>query len=275
MKDNNENENVIGDYDKIMSDRNIFNQVVYTPLSDALRLLDERQKDKELVSKIEKLLNGDIPEILKNKKCGVQFRQIATPNNDAKYFKKIAEGFGLTPVYLEYHSDKFSSNNYFKRSLGQLQIQGPVNKKDEYRVQKLGVIDFNKHNGKVLKDAVTHWQEPLIHFHRRLFYASDAGNSINTFYDMSNWVKKHGATPEKYYIDFLYLFTCFGILFENFPIEGEDAEFTKNVILPSIDKIIKETNIKPLIVPVGPMDMENDNYWTLYNEEIKNFINNK
>jgi hypothetical protein len=44
----------IGDYDKIMSDRNIFNQIVYTPLSEALRLLDERQKDKELMAKVEK-----------------------------------------------------------------------------------------------------------------------------------------------------------------------------------------------------------------------------
>jgi len=35
----------IGDYDTIMSDRNIFNQIVYTPLSEALRLLEERQKD--------------------------------------------------------------------------------------------------------------------------------------------------------------------------------------------------------------------------------------
>jgi len=33
----------IGDYNKIMSDRNIFNQTVYTLLPEALRLLKERQ----------------------------------------------------------------------------------------------------------------------------------------------------------------------------------------------------------------------------------------
>ena len=44
----------IGDYSKIMSDRNIFNQIVYTPLSEALKILDERQKDKKLVTKVEK-----------------------------------------------------------------------------------------------------------------------------------------------------------------------------------------------------------------------------
>ena len=35
----------IGDYNKIMSDRNIFNQIVYTLLSEALRFLGERQKN--------------------------------------------------------------------------------------------------------------------------------------------------------------------------------------------------------------------------------------
>ncbi|MDO8659308.1 MAG: hypothetical protein Q7K54_01780 [Candidatus Parcubacteria bacterium] len=46
----------IGDYNTIMNDRNIFNQIVYTPLSEALRLLDERRKDPELMAKVEKLL---------------------------------------------------------------------------------------------------------------------------------------------------------------------------------------------------------------------------
>ena len=57
----------IGDYNTIMNDRNIFNQVVYTPLSEALLLLDKRRKDLELVVKVEKLLKGDIPEICKDK----------------------------------------------------------------------------------------------------------------------------------------------------------------------------------------------------------------
>ncbi len=47
----------IGNYNTIMSDRNIFNQIVYTSLSEALRLLDERRKDPELIAKVEKLLS--------------------------------------------------------------------------------------------------------------------------------------------------------------------------------------------------------------------------
>lgn len=264
----------IGDYNTIMSDHNIFNQIVYTPLSEALRLLDERQKDSELMTKVEKLLRSDIPEVLKNKKCGVQFRQIATPNNDAKHFLKISESFGLIPVLMEYHNDKFSSNNHFKRSLGQIHMQGLVNKKDEYRIEKISIMDFNKHNGKSLKDVVTNWGESLIHFHRRLFNSSNVNNLNCYFCDMSEWVKNHGDEPKEYYKEFLSLFTCFGILFENFPITGDDACFSKDVILPAIESVMNSTGVKPLIVPIPPMDMEDDSYWILYDENPKQIIKN-
>ena len=36
-------------------------------MSEALRLLDERRKDPKLMEKVKKLLNGDIPEILKDR----------------------------------------------------------------------------------------------------------------------------------------------------------------------------------------------------------------
>jgi len=264
----------IGDYNEIMSDQGKFNSFVYTPLSEALKLLEERQNNPELMQKIENLLNGDIPPVLRGKKCSVQFRQIVTPNNDAKNFLKISENFGLTPVFMEYHSDKFSSNNSFKRSLGKIQIQGPVNKQDQYRIEKISIMDFNKHNGKILRDVVTSWGESLIHFHRRLFNLSEINNLNCYFCDMSEWVKNNGSDPKEYYKNFLLLFSCFGILFENFPSKGEDIDFSKNVILPAIDYVKNIAGINPLIVPIPPMDMDDDEYWTLYNENFKDFISN-
>jgi hypothetical protein len=265
---------LIGDYNAIMSDRNLFNSVVYTPLSEALRILEERQNDSVLIAKIDKLLNGDVPEVFKKHlKCAVQFRQIATPNNDCLNFLNITKDFGLTPIFMEYHSDKFSSNNSFKRSLGQLHIQGPVNKQDEFRIEKISIMDFNKHNGKILKNVTTHWNEPLIDFHRRLFNICKLEDQACNFYDTSEWVSDHGSTPEEYYKQFFLLFICFGILFENFTTEeDEGGDFSKNVILPAINEVFKLTGVKPLIVPIPPMDMENDNYWILYNDIIKSAL---
>lgn len=266
----------IGDYNKIMSDRNIFNQVVYTPLSEALRLLEERQKDPKLIKKIEELLKGDIPEPLRKlNKYGVQFRQMVTANNEARHFLKTAEGFGLISVFMEYHQDKFSSNNSYKRSLGQLQLQGKVNKNDKFIIEKVPVMDFNKHNGKRLQDVVTFWNEPIISFHRRIFNECDLKDKKCIFYDTSEWIKKHGDKPGDYYKQFLLLFTCYGILFENFLINGSESEFTKDIVLPAIEHVMNLTGVKPLIVPIGPLDMDDDDYWFYYQSDIKSLINKK
>jgi len=262
------------DYGHVMSDRKLFNQAVYTSLPKALKILDERRKDPELMAKVEKLLNGNIPKILKEQKCGVQFRQIATPNNDTKHFLKLTKDFGLTPFFMEYHDDKFSSNNSFKRSLGQLHIQGPLNKKGEYRIEKITIMDFNKHNGKKLSDVITNKSEKLVDFHKKLFEVCGLQGQAGNFCDMSEWVKSHGVKPHEYYPNFFLLFTCFGILFENYSLGKNENEFTKEVVLPAVDKVIELTGVKPLIVPVEPMDIEDEDYWIYYDERVKSFLKN-
>ncbi|MFA6273774.1 MAG: hypothetical protein WC662_01305 [Candidatus Paceibacterota bacterium] len=263
----------IGDYNKIMSDRKLFNKVVYTPLSEALKILEERKKDKKLIAKVEKLLKGDIPEVLKRKKYCVQFRQIATPNNDCRHFIRLAKGNNLHPVFFEYFDDKFTSNNEFKHSLGQLRVQGKVNKKDNYPIEKITIVDFTKHDGKKLKDVKTLWGEKLIDFHRRLFLVHDYYFDNSNFYDASVWLKNNGGKAIDYYTNFFLLFICNGILFENFlTTNDEEGEFTKNIVLPAIEKVIKLTGVKPLIIPIGALDMENDTHWISYHPKVKILI---
>ena len=263
----------IGDYDKIMSDRNIFNQIVYTPLSEALRLLDERRQDKELMAKVEELLKGDIPEFFKNKKCAVQFRQIATPNTESEYFIKIAKENDLQPAFFEYHDDKFTSNNEFKHSLGQLHIRSHINKNGTFPAEKITIVDFNKYNGKKLKDVKTLKEESLIDFHRKIFDSQGHNLRELSFFDASDWLKNHGGTATHYYTSFLLLFTCFGILFENFLLtNNSEGDFTRDVVLPAIEKVIDLTGVKPLIIPIGPMDMETDKHWISYHPKIKSLF---
>jgi len=265
----------IGDYNKIMSDRNIFNQIVYTPLSEALRLLEERQKDRELMAKVNELLKGDIPEVLKNKKCGVLGRHIATPNHESKMFIKIAKENSLYPIFFEYHDDKFTSNNNYKHSLGQLQLQKKgFNKDGNYHFEKMTIMDFNKYNGKKLREVKTIWEESLIDFHRKLFVKQNFNLKDFCFYDGSNWFKRNGGQKAvDFYTNFLVLFICNGILFENFlTSKDEDGEFTKNIVLPTIEKIINLTGVKPLIVPLEPLDLETDNFWFHHLLEIKKLI---
>jgi hypothetical protein len=264
--------NSIGDYDTIMSDRNIFNQVVYTPLSDALRLLEERQKDVDLVSKIEKLLKGGVPKILKNKKCGIMARQLATPNNENRMFISLAYDNNLYPVFIEYFEDKFTSNNKYKHSLGQLHIENKIDKNGSGSVDKINIIDFNKYDGKKLKEINTLWGESLVDFHRKLFNLQEIENV--SFFNEMDWYEKKGETVEEFYVNFFILVTCFGVLFENFLTlkDNNEGDFTKRVVLPALDKAMSLTGLKPLIVPIEALDLEVDDFWYHHLPIVKNLI---
>lgn len=264
---------LIGDYDKIMSDRNIFNQIVYTPLSEALRLLDERRKDSVLMTKIEKLLEGNIPEILKNNKCGIMARQIATPNYENRMFVSTSHENNLHPVFLEYFGDKFTSNNKYKHSLGQLHIS---NKNNLKCLEKITIVDFNKYNGKKLKDVKTLWGESLVDFHKKLF---DLYNIKDfSFLNELEWYDKNKEKekPFDFYVNFFLLIVCYGILFENFLVlkdeKNAEGEFTKKVILPALERVINLTGVKPLIVPLDSFDLEEDIFWFYHLPLIKKSI---
>ena len=265
----------IENYNAIMSDRKLFNETVYTPLSEALKLLEERQKDPKLMAKIEELLKGDIPEILRNKKCGVMARQVATPNYDVRSFVSISLDNKLNPIFFEYTDDKFIADNEFKHSLGQLRIHSRADKTGNFIEEKINIIDFNINNGKKLKEIKTLNGESLLDFHKKLFEVYKIDNNIH-FIDGSEWVKRNGIKANLYYPNVLLLFVCHGILFENFMLNGSEGEFSKKVVLPAIEKVLNITGVKPLIVPIPPMDMEEDGHWLSHDSVIKKFlVNNK
>jgi len=268
--------NSIGDYNKIVSDRNIFNQIVYTPLSEAIEILEKRQQDKDLITKIEKLLEGNIPEPFKKiNKCAINGKQVATPNFDVRWFLSIVKDHDLKPIFYEYHSDKFTSNNYFKHSLGQLRIHNDKYDKNGNNVEeKITIIDFNKYDGRPLNEIKTLWGESLIDFHKKLFSIYDYKIEDYIFYDGSLWLKQKGEVANNFYEKDLLLYICHGILFENFLLSGKDGEFTKKVFLPAFQKVFNLVGLKPLIVPIPPMDIdiEEDSHWYSYDKKIKSLI---
>lgn len=261
-----------GDYNKIMLDHNLFNKKVYTPLSEALRLLEERQNDSIFMTKINNLLNNNIPNIFKNKKCGIMARQLATPNHENRTFISLAKENNLHPVFLEYFDDKFTSNNKYKHSLGQLRIKNKTDINKKECLEKITIIDFNKSNGKKLKDVKTLWGEPLVDFHKRLF---DVYNLKDfSFLEETDWYEKVNEKPIDFYIKFFLLVTCHGVLFENFLLEKNDGEgqFTRDVVLPALDKVIELTGVKPLIVPIESIDLETDAFWYYHLPLVKKSI---
>ncbi len=175
-------------------------------------------------------------------------------------------------LFLEYLDDKFTPNNEFKHSLGQLLILGATNKKEKQIEEKVTIIDFNKCNGRPMSEVLTLWGDRLIDFHKKLFDAYGIKKEDLIFYDESDWLKRNGGSAENYYEKDLLLYMCHGILFENFLLTGQDGEFARNVFLPSFEKALNAVGVKPLIVPIPPMDMEEDSVWFSYDKKIKTYI---
>ena len=253
------------DYSKkietLLTDRIEFNNFVYTPLEKAIAELEKRQDNKTIKEYENKILRGEAPEIMKNKKSMAIFRHIATLNYEIRRFIIAADGLEvLHPIIFEYTEDKFTNRNEWKYSLGRISLHKGTNKKGEQMYECKNVIDFNSSNNKPIHTVNTHWNQSLVDFHHEIFEGGFLSLKNNVF-DLSKWLHKFGPTAKEYYKPFLTLFLKNGILFENFLLGGKEVAFTKEIILPALLEIQEETGLKPLIVALEPTDIEGDGFW--------------
>jgi CRISPR/Cas system-associated protein Cas5 (RAMP superfamily) len=199
-------------------------------------------------------------------------RQLATPNHENRQFIALAKENNLHPVFLEYYGDKFTSNNKYKHSLGRLHIQNGTDKNDNSIIENVTIVDFNKYNGHKLQEVKTTWDESLIDFHKKLFTSYNINNV--SFFNENDWYKKsESEKPEEFYLKFFILNTCFGIIFENFlTSKNSEGDFTKNIVLPTIEKVINLVGVKPLIVTIESTNLETDDFWYYHLPIIKKLI---
>lgn len=250
--------------EELMSKRQSFNDFIYLPLFDALAELERRQTDLSLSTYVEKYLSKDIPDIMKEKKSAVLFRHIATPNYEIRRFMNIADtvdDYGIQPLILEYLDDKFTNRNQWKYFLGRLSFYKGHDKNKTAMFECKVIMDFNTHNMQPISSVKTLAGNSLVDFHHDLFLRHFPHMKNVGMFDMSEWLREHGGGAKAYYKTFLSLFLKHGILFENFLIDGNESVFTKEIILPALFEIHKETRVKPLIVALEPTDIESDQFW--------------
>lgn len=264
------------DIDSLVADREAFNAFVYTPLKEAISLLKQREHDEELREKINTILPNGLPEILNGQNSAILFRHLATPNYEIRRFVSIIDAIDdLKPVFWEYHTDKFTSNNECKHALGKMSFHFGKGKKGGEIINRINVIDFNTYNGKRIVDVKTLWGESLIDFHHNLFTATYPKIDHSAFFDASDWFLKSGGNAKEYYKYFLTLFLQNGILFENFMLDEKEIDFTKEVFLTAFIEVYSQTGLKPLIVALSPTDIEGDHFWMCYPGESERYIKSK
>lgn len=262
--------------EELIEDREAFNAFIYTPLDQAIQELSTRAEDLALQKMVADTLSQRLPDLFQDKKIGILFRQLATPNYEMRRFVSILDAIeGIVPVFWEYYSDKFTSNNEYKHSLGKLHYFLGKGKKGGVKIDTQNIIDFNKYNGEKISDVKTLWGQSLVSFHHELFEKEYGKVETTSFFDASKWFAGSGGSAKEYYTNFITLFVKNGILFENFMLDEKELSFTTEVFLPAFIEVWQKTGKKPLIVALEPTDIEGDKFWICHTPEVHTVVQSK
>lgn len=265
----------LNDIPHIVTDRHRFDEVLYTSLPRAHEELLRRRQDKQLEKAVAESLGGKILEPLIDGPKAVIARSVISPNYETRRFADIVYGHKkLEPLFLEYRSDKFATNNEAKRMIGRLYFYNGKDRSGEIRTDSLNVVDFSESNGEHISAVRTLWGQKLVDFHHEYFDVQYQRLS-HTFFDATQWLRTHGTNAEGYYRAFLTLFMRHGILFENVMLNDQERSFTAQVFLPAFISVYRQFGFKPLIVPLAPTDIEESPFWMCYPALDRDFIARK
>lgn len=247
---------------------------IYTPIHIAKEEIQRRWKDKKLRKKVSDFLNGDKLDFLDEKPKAFFVRHIASPNKETLNFLDVASDTNLELNILEYCSDKFVAKNKAKYFLGKLVFYDGIGKNNGEKISNLKVINFNSAEGKSFTNIDTNFKCNLVDFHHSLL--SELPLTVNyKVKDISQWLSRNGDISKRYYLNFLALFICGGILFENYVLDEKEKKFTLKIVVPAF-KMLKEIfGVAPLIVPFIPLEDADSDYWNYYPEEIKVILKKK
>lgn len=261
--------------EELVSDRKKFNEIIYTPVNEAVAELKKRWTDKNLKERIEKKLGKNIPKLYKKGSRMAICRDVYTPNFELHRFISAADALDLTPIFGEYKNDKFTSNNLSKYYLGKMGFHFGFGKNGGPKIKYLNIINFNEANGKPLSSVTTSCGQGLVDFHRELFFLRYSQFTKKHFFDISKWFTENGSSAKLFYDNFLTLFIRHGILFENFMLDKKELNFTRDYFLPAFFRVWDNTGKKPLIIALAPTEIEGDLFWFHYPPDILKHVENK
>lgn len=230
---------------------------LYTPLEEALEAQRARFADRPLRGRVAGLTDANPPLFLLNQPTAFYVRYLTTPNFEFQRFSGIVTNQGLVPVCLEFSRDKFVANNRDK-----YRLCSPAFETGPQQVRKFSIMNFGQSEGMRLADLNVTNGQTLPQFHGQLTRLANP-DMADVVTDFSDWfhVACNPNAPH-YYLHYLALFICDGILFENFLAEDvEERRFAREVVLPSFAAAVEFFGVRPLIVPLLPRESEGDDHW--------------
>lgn len=251
-------------------------QDLFTPLPEAVHILEKRRLDSRLKKEVEDYMKG-VPAYFKENK-GVLYlaRHVATPNFETLRFLSLCEPYtDMISVIGQDSKDIFTGNNSLKRSLGKMPIIRRDSPPGKFTIQHETVVEFNNSQGKKLRNIKTTWGESLITFHNNLFKELYPGKvSIK---DDFLWIDKHRRGDLLgHYKYLLSLFIVHGIMFEWFPQNNVDeSRFFEEVFQPAFSFVHKKFGYRPLITSLVSTSRESEKNWEAYPAETSTILQKK
>lgn len=256
----------LSDYLKQQHDHDALRQYIYTPIEEAIQLLDARQKQKH-----SELFDFDVPEVLYRPRTAIMLRQVATPNFEMRRVVALCDKHQLSLLILTFQEDKFSAGNDCKHALGRMGFFGGIGRHGGQKIRYSTIINFNECNGRPLSECQTLRGQSLVKFHHNLLLQEFPQLSADNIVDNSDWIIRHSSKTAGLYVANLKLLLKHAILFETFVLSGSEMDFTLTKFLPAFQKIVDTFGIKPLIVCSDTPDREGDEYWQLYPDHLYEF----
>lgn len=237
---------------------------------EAVREIELRRNNTELLQKVQDYLEGDIPRYFKGKQPVLYMaRHVAAPNFEVLRFIELARPFGLPIILSQDPKDKFVSNNSLKRALGKMPIVRAVTADGREIIEHFTIIDFAKTQGRRFKNIRTNFDMPLIKFQNYLLNQVYP-HEVKLVND-SAWIDRHhrGDLLE-HYKKFLALLLIHGIMFESYV--DEDELFVKDILRPAFNFIEKEIGVRPLICNLVDEELLHTRDWYSYPSVIYQYV---
>lgn len=243
---------------------------IYTPLTQAYKELQERRQNKELCASIKKFFGDKLPSFTDKPHAFIS-RPIATPNFELRNFIDHTKTIGLDPIILEYPG-KLVAKNPDKYHLCMMYFHNNFPQQVIPTFSKMKIADISAYEGKLLGSVETNNQINIQEFHHAILL-DEFPSLKDSLFDFNEWFNQTRNLTDYYYLYYLMLFLCNGILFDNFFFnDTEESKFIAHKFLPSFERVKELFGIKPLIVPLLPLEDERSHKWLYYPGSVRETI---
>ena len=193
----------------------------------------------------------------------ILFRQLASPNYETLFFVRRATAAGFRPMIVEYHFDRISVHNPYKRALLTQRVIRGRNRNGRPIFRRNNLVDHSIADGQRICDITTRAGESLIALHRS--YMNRAfRNAPPLCLDLSNCFGAYANGAPEYYLDFFRLFVNSKAVFvEDFVTQDREADFFERVVRPAFGHVVAETGVTPQIVRMTERHSTSP-YWYYY-----------